>query len=142
MTGDDRRVTLRRNIEQAIHCLTEAESVLSHDDKGNIAHNNIAHNPIGRSMRHRGPWRLQTEHQGHGMAIESPLSAEKGDSIIYTMNNDDLGFISDEVLNVMLAAPDLLTSLDAVSRRLAKHEPQASAELTVARQLLSKLPTP
>lgn len=38
---DDRRVTLRRNLQQAIHCLTEADAVLSHGEDPRCAADDV-----------------------------------------------------------------------------------------------------
>jgi hypothetical protein len=91
-------------------------------------------------MRYRGPWRLQEDLRGHGMGIESPLSAERGDPIVWAKSSGDLGFADDEVRNVVLAAPELLASLAVVAKKLAVYE--VSAELTTALQLLRRLPSP
>jgi len=41
MMLDDRRVTLRRTIEQAIHCLVEANSVLSNKEDPRCARDDV-----------------------------------------------------------------------------------------------------
>jgi len=41
MTSDDRRVTLRRTIEQAIHCLVEADSVLQNKEDPRCARDDV-----------------------------------------------------------------------------------------------------
>lgn len=41
MASDDRRVTLRRTIEQAIHCLVEADSVLKHQEDPGCAADDV-----------------------------------------------------------------------------------------------------
>ncbi len=41
MGKDDRNVTLRRNLEQAIHCLTEAESVLRNQEDPRCAADDV-----------------------------------------------------------------------------------------------------
>lgn len=41
MADDDRQVTLRRTIQQAIHCLVEAESVLSHGEDPRCAADDV-----------------------------------------------------------------------------------------------------
>jgi hypothetical protein len=41
MATDDRNVTLRRNIEQAIHCLTEAHSVLKNKEDPRCAADDV-----------------------------------------------------------------------------------------------------
>ena len=41
MAADDRNVTLRRNLEQAIHCLTEAASVLENKEDPRCAADDV-----------------------------------------------------------------------------------------------------
>jgi hypothetical protein len=41
MATDDRNVTLRRTIEQAIHCLTEADSVLKNKEDPRCAADDV-----------------------------------------------------------------------------------------------------
>lgn len=43
MGTDDKNVTLRRNLEQVIHCLTEAASVLEHKEDPRCAADDVWH---------------------------------------------------------------------------------------------------
>lgn len=76
------------------------------------------------------------------MGIESPLSAERGDPIVWSKSNGDLGFANDEVKDLVLAAPNLLVSLSVCAKKLAERESPPSPELSAALQLLSRLPSP
>jgi len=65
-------------------------------------------------MNHFGPWRLQEENLGHGMGIESPASAEKGDSIVWTGSDCDLRFADDVVKRLVVGAGESAQLLEQI----------------------------
>ena len=63
-------------------------------------------------------WRLQVENEGHGMGIESPSSAVRGEPVVWAGGDGDLKFEDEATKALVLAAPQAAYALEEIRGHL------------------------